>query len=143
MSSISSAICGFCAACVFIGALFMLCPDGALSKSVKYTLSLVFLLAVISAAGIGVKNFDADFFKTEQTDISTEQLTELNIRLVFEETLRKNGINFEEISVFTDKLETGGISITKVIIRSDCEKEKIFEVLGNVSNSVEVEVINE
>lgn len=143
MNYLSSAISAFCASCVFIGALFMLCPEGNLSKSVKYVLSLVFLVCVISAAGIGVKNIDFDFFAAKQTDVSVEPFENLNIRLIFEETLRKNGINFEEITVFTDKLETGGISITKVIIRSDCEKEKISAVLSDVSNSIEVEVIDE
>lgn len=121
----------------------MLCPEGSISKSVKYLLSLVFLVMVVSAAGMGVKNLDINFDFTQQAAVSTEQLEGVNIRLIFEETLRQNGINFEEITVFTDKLETGGISITKVIIRSDCEKEKISSVLSNVANSIEVEVINE
>lgn len=143
MNYLSSAISAFCASCVFVGALYMLCPEGSISKSVKYVLSLVFLVMVVSAAGMGVKNLDINFDFTQQAAVSTEQLEGVNIRLIFEETLRQNGINFEEITVFTDKLETGGISITKVIIRSDCEKEKISAVLSNVANSIEVEVINE
>ncbi len=143
MNFLSSAISSFCASCVFIGALFMLCPEGNISKSVKYVLSLVFLVTVISAAGIGVKNFNIDFDFESVPTVSTEQMDNLSIKLAFEEVLRKNGINFEEITVFTDKLETDSISINKVIIRSDCEKEKIYSVLGNVANSIEVEVINE
>ena len=40
MNFLSSAITAFCAACIFIGTLYILCPEGAVSKSVKYILSL-------------------------------------------------------------------------------------------------------
>lgn len=121
----------------------MICPEGNLSKSVKYVLSLAFLVSVLAAAGIGAKNIDFDFEFGEQTCISSEELENLNIKLIFEETLRQKDIPFKEITVFTDKPESHRISINKVIIRSDCEKEKILGALSGIAESLEVEVVDE
>lgn len=143
MSYLTEIVAAFCVVCVFIGALFMLCPEGKLSKSVKYVLSLVFLVSVMSVAGMGRGKINFDFNFNQPVNLQTEQIDNLNLRLGVEELLRKNEINFEEIEVFTDKLENGGISINKVIIRSDCEKEKIFAALADIKDLIEVEVIDE
>lgn len=143
MNWLTSVITAFCVSSVFLGALFILCPKGNVSNSVKYVLSLVFLVSVISAAGVGVKKADFSFEDFSSQSVSADILEHLNIKLAFEEILQKNGISFKEITVFTDKLEAGGISINKVIIRSDCEKEKIIAALGEELKTIEVEVINE
>lgn len=143
MSYFTEIVSAFCVVCVFIGALYMLCPEGKLSKSVKYVLSLVFLVSVMAVAGMGKGKFDFDINFSQKEDISIEQIENLNLKFAFEEILQKNGINFKEIEIFTDKLENGGISINKVIIRSDCEKEKIFAALADITDSIEVEVIDE
>lgn len=143
MNWLTSVIASFCASSVFLGALFILCPKGNISASVKYVLSLVFLVSVISAAGIGVKKADFSLNAFSSQQISANNFEDLNIKLAFEEILRKNGISFKEITVLTDKLTNGGISINKVIIRSDCEKEKIIAALGEEIKMIEVEVINE
>lgn len=143
MSYFTEIVSAFCVVCVFVGALYMLCPEGKLSKSVKYVLSLVFLVSVMAVAGMGKGEFDFDINFSQKEDISIDQIENLNLKFAFEEILQKNGINFKEIEIFTDKLENGGISINKVIIRSDCEKEKIFAALADITDSIEVEVIDE
>lgn len=143
MNYLSSVISAFCASCVFIGALYMICPEGNLSKSVKYVLSLAFLVSVLAAAGLGVKNIDFELEFNEQAGVSSQELENLNIKLIFEETLRQKDIPFKEITVFTDKPESDRISINKVIIRSDCEKEKILDALSGIAESLEVEVVDE
>ncbi len=143
MNWVRTIIAAFCASSIFLGALFILCPKGNISASVKYVLSLVFLVSVISAAGIGVKKADFSFNAFSSQEVLTDNFENLNIKLAFEEVLQKNGIGFKEITVFTDKLEAGGISINKVIIRSDCEKEKIIAALGEELKTIEVEVKNE
>ena len=143
MNWLTSVIAAFCASSVFLGALFIICPKGNVSASVKYVLSLVFLVSVISAAGVGVKKADLSLDSVLSQPVSADTFEDLNIRLAFEEILLKNKIRFKEITVFTDKLESGSISINKVIIRSDCEKEKIIAALGEELKTIEVEVINE
>lgn len=55
MNAFSAFAAALCAACVLIGALHLITPDGAMSKPVKYALSVVFLISVISAAAIPLK----------------------------------------------------------------------------------------
>lgn len=120
----------------------MLCPDGVLNKTVRYILSLVFLLTVISAAGITVKNADINFdFSAPQT-----QNTDLEINsaeFVYEYALKKGGINYSDIEIFTTKTENGSININKVIIYSEHTKEAVLEVLGEAAKNIEVEIVNE
>jgi len=143
MNFLSSFISAFCAACVFIGALFMLSPDGAMSKSVKYILTLVFILSVISAAAFTSKNTDSFEFDFEATQTDTTVLDETTARFIFERALINSGIEFEEIVVCTNKNESGSISISKVIICSDCPREQILTALSGLTENIEVVVEND
>lgn len=143
MNFLSSVLITFCAACVFIGALYMLCPDGVMSKPVKYILGLCFLITVISAAGITVKTPDIDFSLPETVTEDTESLEIASAEYVYSYLLTAANIDFSQITVCTDKSDDGSIIINKVIIRSDCQREKIIEALGEAAKNHEVEIINE
>lgn len=143
MSYVSSFLVSFCAAAVFIGALYMLCPDGAMNKSIKYLLSLVFLLSVISVAGITVKNAGPDISFSPPEASNTAELELSSARYVYSYALSSSGIEFSEIEIFTDKTEDGSISINKVIIHSGCERQKIIDALGEATKNIEVEVIDD
>lgn len=142
MSYINTFLISFCAAAVFIGALYMLCPDGAMQKPIKYLLSLVFLLSVISVAGVTVKNADINLVVTPtQADATDLEIT--NARYVYAYILKNADIEFSEIEIFTNKAEGGGIIINKVIIHSGCERQKIVDALMEATKNIEVEVIND
>jgi len=114
-----------------------------MSKSVKYILSLIFLISVISVAGIGVSDQGKSFdFKTEAS-VDSSDFEIQNARLVYMETLKKSGLEFKEITVLTDKSEDGSIVINKIIVNSFCEKEKIINALSEIAKTAEVEVIDE
>lgn len=139
----SSLIGSFCASCVFIGALYMLCPDGVMSKTVKYILGLCFLLSVISVAGITAEIPQIDFTLPETAADTQESLEISSAEYVISQLLSASGIDFSEITVCTDKSEDGSIIINKVIIQSREEKEKIISCLGELTKNYEVEIINE
>lgn len=143
MNYFSSLLTAVCAACILIGALYMLCPDGAMKKSVSYILGLVFLLSVISASGITVKKADINITLPKVTSADTTALSTAAAEYVYASALKAAGIEFYEITVCTNKSEDGSISISKVLIRSDCEKGRILEALGEAAKNFEVEVINE
>ena len=141
MNFFSQLIVAFCASSVFIGILFLLCPDGVMSKSVKYILSLSFLVSVIVAAGITVKT---ESFEFTQFDLPQEALQNTQTKTAKQVySLSQAGINFDEIELSTNKLEDGSIIINKIIIYSDADREKIIETLGEAAQNFEVEIINE
>lgn len=143
MSYFTGFITAFCAGCVLIGTLHIICPDGAMSKPVKYVLSLVFMLIIISAAGITVKKADFDFKIPSSDSEDTGALDIAAAEYVYARLLESAGINFTKITVCTDKSDDGSIIISKVIIYSDCDRLKITEALSVVAENYEVEVINE
>ncbi|MEE1238920.1 MAG: hypothetical protein UHO61_03230 [Acutalibacteraceae bacterium] len=143
MSGLRTFLTAICVSAVFIGALHLICPDGNMAKPVKYILSLVFLVSIISAAGLlkGELNTDISFNTAAET--SDEKLNSASARYVYEQALKNSEINFTEITVCTDKMPDGSIVISKVIIYSDCSKEIISAALGTVAENTEVEIINE
>ena len=143
MSGLNSFLASLCTACVFIGVTHLICPDGNLEKPVKYILSLVFLVTVISAAGLLKGEFSSDISFEVSAEASDEELSAASARYVYEQALRASEINFTEITVCTDKTEDGSIVISKVIIYSDCEKERIRAALGEADENTEVEIVNE
>ena len=143
MNFFSSFAAAFCGACVFIGVLYFLCPQGALSKSVQYVLSLIFLLSVISAAAIAIGKWELNIPEIETDYIDTESLDAATAEYIISYLLGAENIEFDEITVCTDKTENGSISINKVIICSDCEKSRIIAALGEAADNIEVEIIND
>ena len=136
-------VISFCATSVFVGALYMICPDGAVSKSVKYVLSLVFILTVITACSVTVKQTDINFENFSQHEIDTSPSLVAAAKQVYSLALKNADINFKEITVCTNKASDGSIVINKIIINSDSEKEKILKALSQVAENYEVEIINE
>ena len=143
MNFLSSFATSLCASCVFIGALYMLCPQGAINRSVKYIFALCFILLVVSSALPFSKGMDIDFKEFSQENIQTDKLDEYTAWYTYAIALEKAGVDFEEIEVCTDKTKEGGIYISKVIIYSECEKSQIQKVLGMEHGNIEVEIINE
>ena len=142
MSEITSFISAFCVSCIVIGSLHIIVPEGSLNKPLKYVLSLVFFVCIISSA---VTLKETDFSFDTQIDVSSAQEDMLisAARLSFSQALTSQGINFSEITVCTDKSESDSIIITKVIIYSDENTQDILNALGDIQKSYEVEVINE
>lgn len=143
MNFFSSFASAFCAACVFIGALYMLCPDGAMQKSVKYIFVLVFILSVVSAAGIAAGRWEWEPVQYTAADTDTDAMLMASAEFVYSELLRSAGIDFSKITVCTDKTDSDSISISKVIICSDCESDRIMAALGDAAKNTEVEIVND
>ena len=143
MSGLSTFLTSLCAASVFIGAVHLICPDGNMGKPVKYVLSLVFLVTVISAAGLLKGGISTDISFDAAAEVSDEELKTASAKYVYEQALKSNKINFTEITVCTDKTEDAGIVISKVIIFSDCAEERIRAALGEAAQNIEVEIVNE
>lgn len=141
MSGINSFIVSFCGGCILLGVLYMLCPTGNMSKSVKYVFCLCFVCMVIGAA-LSIKPPDLSMFDDiKHTEILTEQNVAVTAQTVFGEALTQKNINFRKITVNTNKISDGSIVISKVTVYTDEPQQKVTEVVG--SDSYEVVVINE
>lgn len=143
MQFLASFFSAFCAACIFIGALHIICPEGNMKKPIKYVLSLVFLVVIITAAKIPIKNVEIDLATETYSPQSYETMQITAAEYVYSYTLKQQSINFSKITVCTDKSDKESINISKVIIYSNCEKQKIIKALGVLAKVREVEIINE
>ena len=143
MSWFKSFITAFCTAGICFGALFIICPSGKMERSVKYVLSLCFLVIIIAVAGVGIKNADFDFDYSFESALENQNLKDDIAVSVFETALENAGINFKEIFIFTDNDSNVGISCNKIKIITDCSTERVVSALGGEIDGFEVEVVNE
>lgn len=143
MSYLNSFLMSFCVSAIFIGAVFLICPGGKMSKPVKYILTLVFTVVIITS--VSNKNFDLDFsdFKVPTVDTDGEELKIQSAEYVLGEVLRQNGVNFSKITVCTTKAEDDSIVISKVIVFSKESQDKILDALSEIVKNYEVEIKNE
>ena len=129
----------FCVVSAMMGALFMLIPNGKLSKCVKYAFSLCFLCAVLSVFSL------RGGFKTElQTGAEVSengQISAAAAELVFKTALSKAGISYSDLEVLTSKDSSGGIDIIEVVVYSECSADEIIAAIGG--DSYGVSVVNE
>mgnify|MGYP003299522244 CR=1 FL=1 len=142
MTRLSDFFITFCVSAVFIGALLIICPNGKISKSVKYVLSLAFTLIIISSA----LKIDFDFNlkpDTEAITTHTEALDVKSAEYVYGHCLKAANIEFSKILVLTNKTDDNRIVISKVLIFSKEDKSKILLALNEVAKNFEVEIINE
>ena len=143
MSRFQAAVSALCAALIVIGALCLLIPGGTMGKSVKKVLSLVFLLSVLSACLPAFRGLSVQIVPRPQTETDHVALHETNAEFVIKEVLQKAGVSFSKITVRTDKSDDGGISISKVIIVTDCKEETVKAALDGFAEQTEVVVTHE
>lgn len=141
MNGFSDFIIAFCSSCIFLGFIYMLCPEGSMTPSIKYVFCLCFLCCILSSV-TNLKKFDFDDFSSAiKTETVTERSASVTAENVFAQALSSQNINFTKITVDTNKLSNESIIISKVTVYSDCDKEDIIAVIG--SDSYEVCVVNE
>ena len=130
MNAFSAFAAALCAACVLIGALHLITPDGAMSKP------------VISAAAIPLKKISVDITVPDCEEYSEESLYATSAEYVYGRLLKNAGIEFTKITVCTDKSDGGSIIISKVTVFSGRSAAEIKRALGVVAENYEVEVVN-
>lgn len=141
MASINQFIISFCTGCVLLGFLYMLCPSGNMSASVKYVFCLCFVCCVIGAAFSMTSPDFSEFDSFETSDLLTEQNTAITAQSVFSEALRQQNISFRKITVNTNETSDGSIFISKVTVFTSEPEQNVLAVLQ--SDNYEVVVINE
>lgn len=119
----------------------MLCPKGAVEKTVKYLFSLIYIICIISAAP-GLKQLGASFRPSEGDIEISREMREAAARLTIEAALSTAKIDFEKITLYTDKTEDGSIRINKVTVVSSASEEEIREALGGEDTAYKIEVIS-
>ena len=141
MQGINSFIISFCVSSILLGFLYLLCPNGNMSASVKYVFCLCLVCCILGTA-VAIPNVDLSFFENKQEiPILTEQNTATTAQAIFCEALTKQNINFRKITVDTNKLADNSIIISKICVYTDESPQKVIDVLA--SDSYEVVVINE
>ncbi len=141
MNAFKGFIMSVCTLFCVLGGLFLLRPKGTFEKPVRYVFALVLLICTISSA-LSFMNSDFSFSFESYVPKDISDISAETAAMVYETALKNTGIEFEKISLITDKLENGSINITKIIILSDDDPEKIKEIVSP-NGDIEVEIRSE
>lgn len=140
MSGIFSFLCAFCVGGTLLGALYILVPEGAFKKPLKYLFGVCFICCIISFFPLTA---DIDITEGLQSQ-SAADYTDTNLyaaRLTFCTALDKAGIPYKDINVFAYTDEENRITGLEVTVFSEAPPQEITAVLQN--ENIKVSVINE
>lgn len=123
-------VLSLCAAAILIAALRLLAPSGRFEKTLQYAMALFLMLSIISA--VLKVDFSLPDFEAEKIETTGE--SELNLAVLkgaITQLLLDYGVEVQEIYFNTDILKDGGISITKVTVKTDQAEnaQKIREII--------------
>ncbi len=119
-----------------ISAFYIICPDGNMSRQMKYIIGLLMLLAVITpVVSVNIEIPASDSKAGYSVDAT--QMVASQYEYIVEKVLEENEIYFDRISVNTDISENGNIVISKVCVYGVSEKAKAESILSEHFKEVE------
>ena len=135
----NSIIISICVSTVAMGLIDLLLPD---SKTAEIIINLLFVCAVVFPFLNGnISGFD--FNGISYSDTVSPTYTEQNTAAAIESILKKQGIDYKKVSVFSSISNKGGISITKAEIITNENKEKVLSAVSGAPFHIEVKNENE
>ena len=141
MSRIISFITAFCVGGVLLGALYILVPEGAFKKPVRYLFGVCFVCCVVSFFPIFSKfDLSADIPSSSVSD-AAQAANLYAARLTVAAALDKAGITYGSLEVFPAYNAEGEVTGLSVTVRSGDDPQRIKNALEN--ENIEVSVINE
>lgn len=132
----------FCLVCVVFSALHFLSPEGSFEKPVKYVICLGFVCCILTSVTF-IKNIISPQ-KSIKTTVSydNENIAAILSEQTLKTALKNSGINFDNLTVCTNKTANGSISITEVTVYTDESTESVCKVI-NPTGELNVRVVNE
>ncbi len=119
-----------------ISAFYIICPNGNMSKQMKYIISLLMLLAILTPV-VSVNIEIPTLSSKPHYSVDAREMVASQYEYIARSALEAEGIFFARISVNTDILEDGNITISKVYVYGVKEKEKADAVLSAYFKEVE------
>ena len=132
-------IISICISTVGLGLIDILLPD---SKTAEIFINLLFVCAVLFPfLGGNTESFNLNDISYSET--VSPAYTEQNTAAAIENTLKKQGIDYKKVTAFSSISKEGGISITKVEIITNENKEKVLFAVSGAPFQIEVKNENE
>lgn len=143
MNTLLKAALGVCTAFVFMGALWLVVPDGTMKKSVSYCFSLAFLaIIIVPVMAIGKLELPKSNYEISENQAVSTMADDAAYYLCVA-ALKDAGISFDNLTVNADICEDNGISINSVRVVSRFSRADICSALEPIAPESVVEVVNE
>lgn len=132
-------VLSICISTVGLGLIDILLPD---NKTAEVLLNLIFVCSVVFPfLNRNITGFNTEGISYKSTVPS--DYTEQNTAAAVEDTLKKEGIDYKKVTAFSSISKNGGISISKVVIITDENKERVLSTVSGAPFEIEVKNENE
>ena len=119
MAELKTAVVGVCLLSIAVSVCLLICPDSSLRKQVKFLVSLVCIISLISPFRHLQIPSSLDSLQLEHASSSVQALTEAAAEKALNVTLQKSGLSCECLEVSVHVSEDNCISITDVSLICD------------------------
>ena len=119
MAELKTAVVGVCLLSIAVSVCLLICPDSSLRKQVKFLVSLVCIISLISPFRHLQIPSSLDSLQLEHASSSVQALTEAAAEKALNVTLQKSGLSCERLEVSVHVSEDNCISITDVSLICD------------------------
>lgn len=127
-----------CVICIAFGAISMVKSKGELSKMVNFVFAITFLLSLISAFTGFDYNIDLSI---DSTSVATQSnLSKEAFAIAIRDMLLNEGVECKEINIDSSINEDGSISIEKIEVETEFEKEKVISIIKENTGLENIEV---
>ncbi len=129
-------------AAVIIGSVYIICPNGTMSRHMKYIIGIIMLIATVTPFFGASIDIDIETASHSYTADATVMLS-AQAEYIAGSLLENASVEYERIEVNTDISDGGDISISSVYVYGASDPEKAGELISQNLGVQEVEIIND
>lgn len=129
---------------IFFGAIELLGNNSKMEKPLKYILSLVMLLVILSTV-FGIKNLDINISTPSLSNdyALAEQTYKTQAEYLIGAVLKDNSVEFSKVNAKVDILQDGSIIISEVEVTTKQNAEQVSNIIKGYFDVLKVSVVNE
>ncbi len=120
-----------------IGTVYIICPDGNMSRQMKYIIGLIMLLSVVTPVIKADIEIETVSPSKDYVSDATEMIKSQSVYIA-EKLLAAEKISYDRILVNTDILSDNNIIISNVCVYGAKDKEKTLAALSEYFKEVEI-----
>ena len=141
METVKNIAASISVSAVVIGAVYIICPDGVMSRQMKFIAGLIMILS-FSAPFLGLNIKMPELSASTDYSASAQNMLEGQAKYVAQAALSGAGIVYDDIKVFMDISPTGDISIYRIYLYGVSD-DRASQILKENLAGCEVVIVNE
>ncbi len=140
MTELKTAVVGVCLLSVAVSVCLLICPDSSLRKQVKFLISLVCIISLISPFRHLQISSNLESLQLERSSSSVQAFTEAAAEQALNNALKQSGLSCDRLEASVHVSEDNCISITDVSLTCDDPQTAVMLLKDLLGEEVQLHV---